>query len=559
MSGGMYDFLILILVVAAILAVLFVISRVMYKRRNKIYMGELWGIDPDRDYSEGEIDRIRRTALFLNGSEEFCVDDITWNDLEMDRFYASANHTFTGAGDSWLYYMFRMAGGTKENNAAIIDWMQENEAERERLAEALYECGRVDRVDIKLLLKDNPFKRSSQIVALLLCGGLVLSIVLLALGVLPAVLAIVVLFFTNIIYSFKMEKKQSAYVNTLGYMVALTKCAAAVVDICADAPDADFDEARRHLARTAAVRNTSAVSMFYNSDSFLMMLNKLFVLEAISFTQVMAKVGEVADGLIALYRFVGKMDAAYAAASYRKFLGEYCKPELFEREKAYICFEGIYHPLMKNAVKNDFEMKRDVLITGSNATGKSTFLKAVAINAIMAHAICTCAAKSWRSSYLNVYTSMALRDNIFADESYFVTEVKAVKRMLDARPPHPRLCVIDEILRGTNTGERIAAASGVLSRLAEEECLCIAATHDLELAFILEDIYENLHFTEQLSDGGISFDYKLRHGRSNSRNAIKLLGIMGFEKDLVAGAEERFEKFSALGRWEKLTFDKDNS
>ncbi len=544
--------MILVLVVAAILLALFIVSKVVQSRRTKRYMGELWGMEAEREYGAGELEKIKRDAEFLNGAKALNIDDITWNDLEMDSVFASVNHTLTGAGDAVLYGLLRNADGERGKTAAMIEWMQENTEKRERLAEALYACGRVDKVHIELLLKDNPFKRSSQILAMLLCGGLVLSIVLLALGVYPAVLALVALFFTNIIYSYVMEKKQSAYVNTLGYIIAVAKCAATAANICEDAPNLDIEHVRQNLKRTAAVRNTSSVSMFYNSDSFLMMLNKLFVLEAISFTSVMAKVSEVAVELIELYRFVGQMDAAYAAASYRACLGEYCRPELFEAEKPYICFSGIYHPLIKNAVTNDFEMKRDVLITGSNATGKSTFLKAVAINAILAQAIDTCTAKSWRGSYLSVYTSMALRDNIFADESYFVTEVKAVKRMLDARPPHPRLCVIDEILRGTNTGERIAAASGVLLELAADDCLCMAATHDLELAFMLDDIYENLHFTEQLQQGGISFDYKLRRGKSASRNAIKLLGIMGFDKALVEDAEARFEKFSATGKWEKL-------
>lgn len=559
MSSGVYDFLILVFVVAAIFIVLFIVGRVVSRRRTKLYMGELWGMESDREYAAGEFEKIKRDAAFLNGGEAFTVDDITWNDLEMDRVFAAVNHTLTGAGDAHLYNMLRMARGANEKSAAKVGWMQDNPTKRERLAEALYACGRVDMVNIELLFKENTFKRSSQIVAILLCGGLVLSIALLAMGIYPAVLAIVALIFINIIYSFRMEKKQSEYVNTLGYMIAVAKCAAAAVDICGDVPGVDIDGVRKDLVRTAAVRSTSAVSLFYNSDSFLMMLNKLFVLEAISFTQVMVKVKQVADELMALYRFVGMLDAAYASASYRESLGEYCRPELFEAPKPYICFSGMYHPLIKNAVTNDFEVKRDVLITGSNATGKSTFLKAVAINAILAQAMDTCAAKSWRSSYLSVYTSMVLRDNIFTEESYFVTEVKAVKRMLEAKPPYPRLCVIDEILRGTNTGERIAAASGVLLKLAEDGCLCMAATHDLELAFMMDDIYENLHFTEQLSEGGISFDYKLRLGKSASRNAIKLLGIMGFDKRLVEDAEARFEKFSATGEWEKLCRDKDNA
>ena len=108
---------------------------------------------------------------------------------------------------------------------------------------------------------------------------------------------------------------------------------------------------------------------------------------------------------------------------------------------------------------------------------------------------------------------------------------------------------IDEVLRGTNTIERIAASSQVLLQLAERNCICIAATHDIELTYILENCYRNVHFQEAITKDGIVFDYKLRDGRATSRNAIKLLQLMGYSSEIVHQAEKRADNFLNRGSW----------
>ena len=145
---------------------------------------------------------------------------------------------------------------------------------------------------------------------------------------------------------------------------------------------------------------------------------------------------------------------------------------------------------------------------------------------------------------------MAVRDNLINGESYFIAEIKSIKRIMDyADGDIPCLCLIDEVLRGTNTIERIAASSQVLLQLAEQNCLGIAATHDIELTYILEDCYRNVHFQETIGKDGIVFDYRLRNGRATSRNAIKLLQLMGYSAAIVEEAEKRADNFISRGSW----------
>jgi DNA mismatch repair ATPase MutS len=201
--------------------------------------------------------------------------------------------------------------------------------------------------------------------------------------------------------------------------------------------------------------------------------------------------------------------------------------------------EEIYHPLIDDAVTNSLEIKRNIILTGSNASGKSTFVKAVAINAILGQSIFTCTGKRVVLPDTGVRTSMAVRDDVLSGESYFMREIKYLKRMIkESIGERPMIFCIDEILRGTNTAERIAASISILDYLADKNCRILVASHDLELAETMAQVYDNYHFRETLEDGDVIFDYKLREGVSNSRNAIQLLKVMGFPNEIVDGARK---------------------
>ena len=144
---------------------------------------------------------------------------------------------------------------------------------------------------------------------------------------------------------------------------------------------------------------------------------------------------------------------------------------------------------------------------------------------------------------------MAVRDNITEGESYFIKEIKSLKRILDKVQDVPCMCFVDEILKGTNTIERIAASAAVLKYLHDKDCLCMTASHDIELTQILENKYDNYHFREEINDDGISFDYKLKNGPSQTRNAIRLLDYMNFEDKIVEDAQNLANNFTKEKVW----------
>lgn len=215
--------------------------------------------------------------------------------------------------------------------------------------------------------------------------------------------------------------------------------------------------------------------------------------------------------------------------------------------------ENMYHPLLEKPVKNSILTEKGVLLTGSNASGKSTFLKTVAVNAILAQTVHTCMADSYSAGLYRIMSSMALRDNLSGGDSYYIVEIKSLKRILNQIEEKGTtvLCFVDEVLRGTNTVERIAASTQILKSLSRANVLCFAATHDIELTHLLEKYYNNYHFEEEIIDNDVVFHYQLLKGRATTRNAIKLLGVMGYEKEIIREAEKMAEDFLRSGNWER--------
>ena len=148
---------------------------------------------------------------------------------------------------------------------------------------------------------------------------------------------------------------------------------------------------------------------------------------------------------------------------------------------------------------------------------------------------------------------MALRDDIFQGESYYMVEIKSIKRILDAAEVKGSkvLCFVDEVLRGTNTVERIAASTQILKKLADSNVECFAATHDIELTALLNNDFYICHFEGDVSDNDVKFDYILKEGPATTRNAIKLLGVLGYDENIVNRAQEMADGFMKSGSWDK--------
>ena len=196
-----------------------------------------------------------------------------------------------------------------------------------------------------------------------------------------------------------------------------------------------------------------------------------------------------------------------------------------------------------------------VLVTGSNMSGKSTFIRTLGVNAILAQTINTCLATEYDAPVFAVRSCIGRSDDLLSGKSYYMVEVEAVLALVEASASDtPHLFLFDELFRGTNAVERIAAAEAVLSELvvaragdgaAPRPHVVVAATHDGELVELLGDTYAAYHFEDTLGPQGLSFEYRLRAGPATSRNAIELLRLHGASRALV---ERALARAAALDR-----------
>jgi hypothetical protein len=195
------------------------------------------------------------------------------------------------------------------------------------------------------------------------------------------------------------------------------------------------------------------------------------------------------------------------------------------------------HPLLKPEAKvcNDFNLDqrhRIVILTGSNMAGKSTFLRTVGTNLCLAYAGAPVNADSLQTSLFRVFTCINVSDSVQDGLSYFYAEVKRLKALLAAtEPDDPRqvLFLIDEIFRGTNSRERGIGSRAYLLSLLQRKAVGLVATHDLELGKLADEISAvvNRHFREEVLEGRMVFDYKLRPGPCPTTNALQIMRLEG--------------------------------
>ena len=173
-------------------------------------------------------------------------------------------------------------------------------------------------------------------------------------------------------------------------------------------------------------------------------------------------------------------------------------------------------------------------------SGKSTFLRTIGLNALLAQTIYTCAAKSYKTSFFKIMTSISPEDNISSGKSYYFREAEALKRIIsECSEDRPVLCIIDEIFRGTNPVERVNASAEILNYINKHNTLTLVATHDLELTEILKDEYLCCYFSEDINSDGLQFDYKLKYGICRTRNAVKLLKYLEYPEEIIQKTNER--------------------
>ncbi len=536
-----------------------------------------YGTPGFRRFLPGEIERL--SFLSRNRAHTgFGLSDLTWQDLGMDDLFGAISRCSSSPGDEVLLSWLRNPELDPEHlkeRGRLIRTMEEQEELRRQAVFLLGKVGSIrDHSFAELMekLADAPRIRRTPY----LLAGLTIpaALVILLIFPVPGILLLIAALGLNLVLSMRARETSDFYLRGIDCVLRMLQCAGALKKL--PFPE-DTDIAGRLAEEESALQSfrrgsgivVSSAGTGTGADSVILQyLNLFFHLDLLRLDRMVEIFTEKKEVCFDLLADLGTVDAAISAASFRAALPVFCEPEwnagTVGKEKGMrtemnrdgqvqiaVTITDMIHPLIKNPVPNSMKAEGGNLITGSNASGKSTFLKNLGICAVLAQSIFTVPAKAYRGPLLRVATSMSVSDSILGGESYFMAEIRAVKALLDLTEAKetPALVMIDEVLRGTNTIERIAASSQILKALKKPGVIVFAATHDRELTEILKEEYKNWHFEEVITDGDVHFSYRIGEGSAKSRNAIRLLRTLGFDPKLADAAEAEAVRFEQKGVW----------
>ena len=529
-----------------------------FYKRIAAKLSDEFGKTPKREYTADDMVNIKKH--FYRDPADHSIDDITADDLSLDDVYKRMNYSQSTMGDSFLYKMLRepLTDADKiKDRGRKIGWFYDNKEETSSLRFFFFKIGRMNKlsffdcIDFFDTIGEN--KCAKDYLCFILA---IVSVAVIFFSPMIGILLLISTFVYNIVSYYKARGIIEPYVLTFTFINKFIKSAASLkdrkIDVISDELSTVGDlveKLKPFTKRAGRIVNKSAQVGAGNPFEIIADYGKmLFHIDIINFYKMLSFVKANMELIEGLYNELGLIEFYLDVAMYRASIDNFTEP-LFDGE---LTLENAYHPLITDPVKNSITVKRGVLLTGSNASGKSTFLKTVAINILFSQTIDTVLCDRYTGDLYSLFSSMSLRDNLEGD-SYFMVEIKAIKRILDyavSNKDKKIVCFVDEVLRGTNTVERISASTEILKHFADLGVLCFAATHDGELTFLLENSFDNYHFEEEILDNDVLFNYKLNSGRATSRNAIKLLSVMGFEETIVNNASKRAEAFLEKGLWE---------
>ena len=235
---------------------------------------------------------------------------------------------------------------------------------------------------------------------------------------------------------------------------------------------------------------------------------------------------------------VGELEALSALAGYAYEHPSDPFPEIVDEEVATFDGQDLGHPLIPSnqGVRNSVRLGAEpqlLVVSGSNMSGKSTLLRTVGVNAVMALAGAPVRARRLRLSVVAIGATLRIQDSLQAGTSRFYNEIRRIRQIKDLTAGvHPALFLLDEVLHGTNSHDRAVGAEAIVRGLIDRGAIGLATTHDLALAEVADKLAPravNVHFEDDIREGKVVFDYKMRAGVVSKSNALELMRAVGLE------------------------------
>ncbi|MBA4252247.1 MAG: hypothetical protein C0442_11070 [Chlorobiaceae bacterium] len=515
----------------------------MFLLKKKIeYLRSIWGkqIDKHRNY---DLISSYYDLLAKKGDDEF-VDDKTWNDLDFNSVFAKMDKNMTGIGQQYLYYLLRKYESNEsvlKKRNKLVSYLKNDQELREKIQLNLFSLSGVASYFTAYLVLSKNLPNTKYYQLFYLCSLLsITSILLISVNGIFFFVTLAILL-TNLIIHKIFSKKIYEYFIGFSSLNSLIVSALSIGKIKSSirVDEIEFLKQKRDLLKSLKKKLGYLVidksSMNELAITVIEYLNMFLLFDIIAYYRSVNILIKNQADIHAIFENVASLDTSISIASYLEEVPFYSTPTFNESDT--ISFRDLYHPLIQNAVSNTVEnIKDSVLITGSNMSGKTTFIKTVGINIILSQSMYFSLANEIIIPKLIVKSSIRRNEELEEGKSYFFVEIESLNNFIKLSEEKKNyLFLIDEIFRGTNTIERLASSTAVLKYLDRKNKVFVT-THDIELQDLLEHNFKMFHFSEQVENGKYFFNYKIKEGACSSGNAIKLLGIMKYPEIIISEA-----------------------
>lgn len=497
----------------------------------------------DFEFIEDYFRKKDKTEAFHVLSEKTC------NDLDFQELFMFIDRTNSKVGQQFLYNTLRTIPSDSKAtdiHEKLIAKFTENENLRVHIQDLLCRLNNTQTFYINTLFQDEHLKKPKLffIVQALSLISLISIVMLFINPVMFFVLAIT--FVINLFIHYRNKKNLYQYLGSIPQLLIMNKIAKALMKI----PELDNikGDAIQSISSIDSIRNRMSFFKLKESQGTpieiilgytLEIIKVLFLLEPLMLFEALEKLDAIRKDIENVYTFVGKTDVLISIASLRQGLTLYCRPEMNYKNSS-LKVSKLYHPLIVDCIPNSIEVhQKSVLLSGSNMSGKTSFIRSIGINAIAGLTLNTCFCRQCSLPRFKIFSAIRISDDLMNNKSYYFEEVQTIKTMIEkSEKDNANLFLLDEIFKGTNTIERISAGKAVLSYLTKGNSIVFVSTHDIELADLLKDTYELYHFSEKIDQKTVAFDYKLKEGKLQTRNAIRILQINDYPDSVIDEAME---------------------
>ncbi|WP_131537121.1 MutS-related protein [Pedobacter nototheniae] len=533
-----------------LLSFFFIFSIIDQKRRKRNILEDLkssWAKEREESIN---FDKASWYSIYYQEEKSFhTLSDQTMADIDFDQLFAKIDRTNSKVGQQYLYNKLKNPTNNINQLHELNEqskFFRENTTLREKIQGELIKLNSSEGYSIVLLFNNKLVEKPTWFKWLAVDLFLMVALIILSFKFsICALFFLLLVTFNATFLNYWNKKHLLVFTKSLSQLNILIDVSKRISkeNIPFDATKIKesiplfkkFQKKIRILYQDFSQSNQGDISQI---PLYLFELIKaVFLVELFTFFKLMSLLENNQENILNLFQYVGSVDVAISVASLRENTSLICVPEFISPDKK-IDIKEIKHPLIKDCISNDVYLDhKSMLITGSNMSGKSTFLRTLAINSLLAQTIFTCYATAYKAPIIKLHTSIRIDDNLFDGKSYFLEEVEVMHTIVnEVNKGYQNLFILDEVFKGTNTTERIAAAKAILSYLNNNLNLVFVATHDIELVTMLEPEYDLYHFTETIEDNELIFDHKLKSGPLKTKNAIKILEISGYPKEIIIEA-----------------------